>query len=107
MLMKLTLDLLLIKIIEQMLKERFNIFTSLQINDCGGITAESIEKLLSKNVFSGELDASDVLHAIKFDSLIESGGVCLVRVRYFCLFDKITNKFCTLEAALCDTFGLG
>ncbi len=34
-------------------------------------------KLLGGDVFNGDLGIGDVLTAVKFDSLVESGGVCL------------------------------
>ena len=52
-----------------------------QINECGGISPENIQKLLSGDIFSGELSINDVLTAIKFDGLVESGGVNLEGLR--------------------------
>ena len=52
-----------------------------QNKESGGISCENIQKLLSGDIFSGELSIDDILTAVKFDGLVESGGVNLEGLR--------------------------
>jgi hypothetical protein len=59
----------------------FSNYIYFQMNECGGISTEIIQKLLSSSIFDGNLIGNDILQAVKFDSLIESGGVSLEGLR--------------------------
>ena len=42
---------------------------------------QNVQKFLGVDIFSGDLNVNDILEAIKFDGLVESGGVSLEGLR--------------------------